>query len=192
MHFIFPSQFYSLISPPNKEDILSALKSAKVDKEKTKSLLWNKNLINVKVELLYPDDLFKFLIPSLQLYFKEFGVNEVPVRLVEIWKNTYTKGGYQEVHDHLGPSGIVDIAGCIFLDDYHPEYAKFFFHNRHSCEISPAWRRLFDRNKTSFNNYIPTYKKGDIMFFPANMPHGVYPHKSRKTRQTVSFNIGMN
>jgi len=192
MRVIFPSQFYSLISPPNKEDILSALKSAKVDKEKTKSLLWNKHLFNVKVESLYPDDFVKFLMPSLQLYFKELGVDVVSVSLIEIWKNTYTKGGCQEVHDHLGPSGIVDISGCIFLDDYHPEYAKFFFHNRHSCEISPAWKKLFDKNKTSFNNHIPTYKKGDIMFFPANMLHGVYPHKSEKTRQTVSFNIGMN
>ena len=66
MHFIFPSQFYSLISPPNKEDILSALKSAKVDKEKTKSLLWNKNLINVIIDIyVKTDKLFSWFCYNL-------------------------------------------------------------------------------------------------------------------------------
>ena len=62
------------MTPPNKEDILSALKSAKINKEATKGIRWDEKLINVKVESLYPDDLFQFLQPSLQIFFQQFFV----------------------------------------------------------------------------------------------------------------------
>ena len=181
------------MTPPNKEDILSALKSAKINKEATKGIRWDEKLINIKVESLYPDDLFQFLHPSLQIFFQELRVSaDVSLQLIEIWKNTYGRGGFQELHDHLELDGRVDISGCIFLDDYHPECGRFYFRNRHASELSPSWKKILTKSNTEYVVYIPHYKRGDIIFFPADMLHGVYAHKSGKTRQTVSFNIGMN
>ena len=118
IHHIFSNQFYSFITPPNKEDILSALKSAKVNKKETEDIRWNENLTNVKVESLYPDDIFPFLIPSLEIFFQQLRVSEVPLKLIEIWRNTYGRGGHQEIHDHLDLNGDTHLSGCVFLDDY--------------------------------------------------------------------------
>tara|TARA_B100000287_G_scaffold223302_1_gene210701 strand:- start:206 stop:790 length:585 start_codon:yes stop_codon:yes gene_type:complete len=192
IHHIFSNQFYSLITPPNKEDILSALKNFKVDSQETKNIKWSEKLPNIKVESLYPDEVLPFLIPSLKIFFEQLRVPEIPIRLLTIWKNTYRKEGYQEVHSHLSLNGDVHLSGCIFLDDFHPQDGKFYFYNRHACEISSPWRKILNENATEYVVYVPTPKRGDIIFFPADMLHGVYAHKSGKIRQTISFNIGMN
>ena len=192
IHHIFSNQFYSLITPPNKEEILSASKSFKVNNNLTKQIGWKEKLVNLKVEGLYEDDIFPLLIPSLNIFFEQLGVSEIPVKLLAVWRNTYRKDGYQELHNHLNNNGTVHLSGCIFLDDCHPRDGKFYFYNRHICEISPPWRKILKQNRYYFDVYEPIYKKGDILFFPSEMLHGVYPHKSGNSRQTISFNIGMN
>ena len=84
IHHIFSNQFYSLITPPNKEDILSALKNFKVDSQETKNIKWSEKLPNIKVESLYPDEVLPFLIPSLKIFFEQLRVPEIPIRLLTI------------------------------------------------------------------------------------------------------------
>ena len=75
------------------------------------------------------------------------------IELLDIWRNTYQKGGFQEIHDHLVgavPESVspfygaeeADLSGCFFLEDYHPEASTFYFHNRHASELNVVWRKF--------------------------------------------------
>ena len=39
------------------------------------------------------------------------------------------------------------------------------------------------------NKWWPNVKAGDIILFPSYLLHGVSPHKLRKPRTTISFNL---
>ena len=188
IHNTFIHSFHSLIDPPNKDELLHALENAPLTKDQDFEWTLNCSVTTERLDL----DLDVFF-PSLDLFFKDLEANaNLNISLHEVWRNTYSKGYFQELHDHLELDGRVDISGCIFLDDYHPECGRFYFRNRHASELSPSWKKILTKSNTEYVVYIPHYKRGDIIFFPADMLHGVYAHKSGKTRQTVSFNIGMN
>ena len=199
---IFPNSFYSIISTPNKEEIFKALKTARVDREASKWIEWNRDC-KVDVEILYRDEIGKLFLPSLEIFLKELGVNQdLPFECIGIWRNTYKKGGFQEIHDHLVgavPESVspfygaeeADLSGCFFLEDYHPEASTFYFHNRHSSELNVVWRKFMSTSPflEGSLSYNIQPKAGDVIFFPAYMLHGVTPHGSKNPRTTVSFNI---
>ena len=201
MKSIFSNSFYSQFTPPNKEEIFKALKTAKVDKNESEKIKWNKNC-KVEVEILYKDEIGKLFIPSLDIFLEGIGVDvKLPFQFRGIWKNTYRKGGYQEIHDHLAGEyetkvpfyGLdeADLAGCFFLEDSHQDAGKFYFYNRHSSELNVVWTK-FMKISPDFNGvdvWYPNYKAGDIILFPAYMLHGVTPHGLNSPRTTVSFNI---
>ena len=186
IHHIFSKQFYSLITPPNKQDILNNLETAKINPEK--SVEWNSNC-DVCVESLYPNELLSVLLPSVDIFFGQLGLQQTSFYLNDIWRNIYRKGGHQEVHNHLDVDGKNHISGCIFLDDFDSEAGKFYFLNRYDNEFTPFWRKLYDNNKEAYRGYVVTPQKCDIIFFPSDMLHGVYVHELENPRQTVSFNI---
>ncbi len=181
MKSIFPSYFCSLITPPNKDEMLKGIKNAKIDKKQ--EISWNK-ICRVKVDVLHPDEIIALLSPSLSMFFREWGFGERKIELLNVWKNTYKKGMYQEVHDHLPH----DISGCIFFEDYNKDSGKFYFQNRHSSDIGYRWKKVFDDMNQPLISAEPRYKKGDIIFFPSHMLHGVTTVLTRE-RITVSFNI---
>ena len=184
---IFPNNFYSLISAPNKEEIFKEFENLKVDRKKSEEVTWNRNC-NVKVEVLYPDQVIKFLRPTLDIFFSQFNFS-VGVNVDQIWRNTYERGGFQEIHDH---SGYGDLSGCLFLEDSRSSDGKFYFYNRHGSEVNMVWNKLL--KSSTFGciesvNYNLAPKAGDVLLFPSYMLHGVTPHNSKKPRRTVSFNI---
>ena len=106
---IFSSNFYSLFSAPNKEEIIKSLKNIKVDSVATKEIKWNSGC-NVDVEVLDTSVLANILAPSLKIFLSElgYGKKDVPIKVLSGWRNTYQKGGFQETHDHLGGDGKED------------------------------------------------------------------------------------
>ena len=188
---IFTNSFYSLVKTPNKEDIFKALNTIKVDREKSEEIVWNKNC-EVEVEILYKDEMGRLLFPAVEIFLQELGIS-IPVELLSIWRNTYQKGGYQEIHDHIDGEGLEEchLSGCFFLDDFHPEGGKFFFQNRHSSELGVAWRKVIQTSPALHGPlyWFPEYKAGDIIFFPSYMLHGVTPHGLDNPRTTISFNM---
>ena len=184
---IFPNNFYSLISAPNKEEIFKEFENPKVDRKKSEGVRWNQ-YCNVKVDALYPDQVAKFLKPTLDIFLAQFNFS-VEVNIDQIWRNTYERGGYQEIHDH---SEHGDLSGCLFLGDIRSSDGKFYFYNRHGSEVKTVWKKLL--NSSTFGaidmmNYCVAPKAGDVLLFPSYMLHGVTPHNSKKPRRTVSFNI---
>ena len=98
---LFSSQFYSLITPPNKDELLEGIKRAKINNKERANIEWNKNC-GVEVDPLYVDEMFPLISPSLEVFFRELGIREKRIALKHIWKNTYKKGTYQAIHEHLG------------------------------------------------------------------------------------------
>ena len=100
----------------------------------------------------------------------------------EVWKNTYHRYYHQETHDHRG----YEISFVIFLNDSQENDAKFYFVNERNRLTAELWEDISSMMPDS----IPIEgKKGDIVFFPSHMLHGVSPHKSDTPRVTVSGNI---
>jgi hypothetical protein len=189
IHRIFPLHFYSLFPAPNKEEIFETLKNIKVNREATDKIRWNSQC-KVEVEVLDKKVVENLLRPSLDKFFSmmesSIDINLV-VKFLSAWRNTYRKGGFQELHDHVDGEGLEDchLSGCIFLDDFHLDASQFYFYNRHLSEVPVLWRKL---NKLS-HSFTLKPKAGDVLFFPSYMLHGVTLHKLMKPRRTISFNI---
>ena len=185
------NQFYSVISSPNKEEIAERLKKARRIRN---DITWNKEC-NVKVEHLNMEDLKTsegtIFTPALMLFLKELKISQLKqwssIGIEEAWRNTYTKGAHQEIHDHSGNE--TTLSAVLFLEDHYPESAKFYFYNRHCSEIPQSWRDICVNNNWSSINYALTPKAYDIIFFPSYMLHGVTPHRSNKPRTTISLNM---
>ena len=191
---IFSNNFYSLISAPNKDEIFETLKNIKVDRKATDKISWNA-ACEVEVEVLDKHSCADFLLPSINMFLSEMGCGNkrVPFQLLAIWKNTYHKGGFQELHDHIGGDGVSEfhLSGCFFLEDFDPNGGKFYFYNRHLSELNSVWRAFREAADHVYASHVIEPKAGDIIFFPSYMLHGVTVHPLRKPRRTLSFNIQM-
>ena len=119
--------------------------------------------------------------PSIESFFSELPSPPFKIQMDDIWRTSYKRGGFQEIHDHL-PS---DLSGVIFLDDIEDDFGQFYFHHRHHSEWSAEWRSLFfPESRLHLKG-----KRGQVLFFPSHMLHGVTIHRSDKLRRTVAFNI---
>ena len=192
---IFSNYFYSLITPPNKEELIATFNNAKVDEKETKELIWP-NACEIKVESLHPRGVGYVLSQTLKIFFIEMGVMEGDkdfdnMRMLSIWRNTYNKGYYQEIHDHLSSDGS-DLSGVVFLNDYVEGASEFYFYDKHHSELSSSWLMLMEKIKAPNSCdklKICPHKAGDVLLFPSYIPHGVTMHKINQPRTTISFNI---
>ena len=185
---IFSNYLYSLITHPNKEEILLS-KDISVEDVDVDKAQWIQNC-QVKVEHINPADISSLLTPSIQIFYNQLELkSRLEIELTLAWKNTYTKGCYQEIHDHLHTDENADISGCIFLDDFHPDASHFFLYNRHCSEISASWGKIMAEMHLPFKSHVIIPKAGDVIFFPSYMLHGVTPHRMEEPRTTIAFNL---
>ena len=177
----FWNDFYSVVKPENKNEIiehcLNAIELPKQDFD------WGDECLSEKVYIKltgFTEILKPYIIKVLSEVVDEgmaygFSVDEV-------WKNTYHRYYHQEVHDHQG----YELSFVIFLTDFHKDDAKFYFVNERTRLTAELWGDVSGLMPDS----LPVEgKKGDIVFFPSHMLHGVSPHKSDNPRVTVSGNI---
>ena len=177
----FWNDFYSVVKPENKNEIiehcLNAIELPKQDFD------WGDECLSEKVYLKltgFTEILKPYVIKVLSEVVDEgmaygFSVDEV-------WKNTYHRYYHQEVHDHQG----YELSFVIFLTDFHKDDARFYFINERTRLTAELWGDVSGLMPDS----LPVEgKKGDIVFFPSHMLHGVSPHKSDNPRVTVSGNI---
>ena len=177
----FWNDFYSLIKPENKNEIIEhCLNAIELPKE---DFDWGDECLSEKVYLKltgFTEILKPYVIEVLSELVDEgmaygFSVDEV-------WKNTYHRYYHQEQHDHQG----YELSFVIFLTDYHKDDARFYFVNERTRLTAELWGDVSGLMPDS----LPIEgEKGDIVFFPSHMLHGVSPHKSDNPRITVSGNI---
>ena len=179
IYSLFRNYFYSKFLSPNRTELLKYFDNP--IKSSDQEFLWGKNCNVRKERLQNTDEVKKLLKPSIEKFFNlcEFRQPK-ETKITDIWKCLYDRGSYQETHDHCGN----DLSGVLFLTDWKVGASNFYFYDRHCSEITEFWRRC-----GSFTSESITYKRGEILLFPAYMMHGVTQHNHRVTRKIVSFNL---
>ena len=177
----FCNDFYSLVSPENKNEIIEhCLNAVELPEQEFE---WGEHCLSEKVHLKltgFSDLLKTNIIETLS----EIIDVRYAYSLNEVWKNTYYRYYHQESHSH--PNS--ELSFVIFMNDYQENDAKFYFLNERNRVTSTTWLSLSEGMEDSI--YVEP-KKGDILFFPSHMIHGVTPHQSDIPRITISGNISL-
>ena len=177
----FCNDFYSIVNPENKNEIIEhCLNAVELPEQEFE---WGEHCLSQKVHLKltgFSDLLKTSIIETLS----EIIDVRYAYSLNEVWKNTYHRYYHQESHSH--PNS--ELSFVIFMNDYSENDAKFYFLNERNRVTSTTWLSLSEGMEDSI--YIEP-KKGDILFFPSHMIHGVTPHQSDIPRLTISVNISL-
>ena len=141
------------------------------------------------------------LLPCIEKYIKEFTSDSIPNVLTKdceyilskFWVNYQKKTQFNPLHNHSGvfsfviwiniPSSFEKEAQVKFIKHSNlPSASLFQFHYTNSLGQMKSMDYRLD------SNY-----EGTMLFFPAKLPHQVYPfYTSNKTRVSVSGNICLN
>jgi len=178
MNKIFQTNFFVKFKAPNFKEFSEKIESIEV--ENTPNFSWGE-FCNVDKSSQRWQDWMDIICPSLDIFSKELNYRGDYI-IRDPWINFYSKGSFQEPHDHL----YCDIA-CVFFMNTGSDFSKFYFRDRYSNGISPSIREVLQYSDT----YCPEISAGDIMFFPAHLLHGVSPHKSSTIRKTFSTNLDL-
>tara|TARA_Y100000114_G_C11633794_1_gene265718 strand:+ start:120 stop:695 length:576 start_codon:yes stop_codon:yes gene_type:complete len=177
----FCNDFYSIVNPENKNEIIEhCLNAVELPEQEFE---WGEHCLSEKVHLKltgFSDLLKTSIIETLS----EIIDVRYAYSLNEVWKNTYHRYYHQESHSH--PNS--ELSFVIFMNDYSENDAKFYFLNERNRVTSTTWLSLSEGMEDSI--YVEP-KKGDILFFPSHMIHGVTPHQSDIPRITISGNISL-
>lgn len=176
---IFTHNFFSLIAPPNKEELIKFVEEQQYVWKRTEGY-------GVESEILNADNFYDILSPSIDLFFEEYPIRQSAsnsqIIISHLWRNIYHKGTSQVPHDHLGQG---DITAVLFMSDQQHDFGEFYFMDGFNAILPDGWRKLVDCPK----GYTPKTERGSIIFFPSHMLHGVTIHKSDICRKSMSFTL---
>lgn len=176
---VFCNYFYSKFFPENYTELLDYFDNP--EKSSNQKFLWGKNCNVGKERLKKTDEVLNLLKSSINDFFKIFKFDPPnKIEIEDIWKCVYDRGSYQETHDHCGS----DLTGVFFLTDWEEGASEFFFKDRHNSELTEFWHSNYSYDSTKIK-----YEKGEILYFPSYMLHGVTQHQSEVTRKVISFNL---
>ena len=181
----FWNDFFSLISPENQNEIIEHCMNPALELPK-EEFEWGDECLSEKVHLKltgFTELLKPYVIEVLSEVIDEGTPYGFSVE--EVWKNTYHRYYHQEQHDHQG----FELSFVIFMNDYQENDAKFYFVNERTRLTAESWGDV----SALMSDSLPIEgKKGDIVFFPSHMLHGVSPHQSDNPRVTISGNISID
>ena len=181
----FWNDFFSWVSPENKNEIIEHCMNPSLELSK-EEFEWGENCISEKVHLKLTG-FNELLKPYIIQVLSEVIDEDMPYgfSVEEVWKNTYHRYYHQEQHDHQG----YELSFVIFMNDYQENDAKFYFVNERTRVTAESWGDV----SALMSDSLPIEgKKGDIVFFPSHMLHGVSPHQSDNPRVTISGNISID
>jgi len=168
-----------------EEYIYSLYESDKTGVIKSNVNGWHSKPFNLRENDKPPFKFFK----SIQMYvadtFKEYGWRYTPdkVNLTSMWAIINKKNNFNLEHTH--PNNYLSAAYYVKA----PENCGSFVISNPNI-ISKERVTLSDRN-TEFNQNVAHIKPraGDLLLFPAYLPHSVGMNKSDEDRIVISFNI---
>lgn len=113
----------------------------------------------------------------------------VPIKLelVESWLNSYTQGGFQEIHDHLHSGRSLS---CAYFLEWTESAGEIVFENsamslNNACSLPQL---LFD---VCESKYVPQIEEGTLIVFPSWVKHFTMPNFSKERRSTISANFSI-
>ena len=133
---------------------------------------------------------FDAIQPQMNKYLENLDP-QVPysVHCDEMWFNEYSKGDYQEPHDHAFPGrGVSAIYVLDYPQDVKDPGGQLVF----ECPNFPMVRssgldRIF--NAWNYQHITPRLEVGTLIFFPSWISHYVLPSKTDKRRATIAANF---
>ena len=176
LNHIFPRKFYIKFKAPCCEDLIDFVQQS--HKIKNYRFSWGTKCIVDKSPIDWNLG-ESMLLPSIEklkvVLDNDFGFNSF-----DPWINSYERGSFQEIHDHLGHD-----FSCVFFANIKPDFGSLYFSDRDSNSLPRGWDKIINIPSSCF----PDVKTGDIIFFPSDMLHGVTPHKSDEARKTLACNF---
>lgn len=185
------------------KDFLSYLKTVSLKSEDAEDVGWNLagNIENQKLAKASPQKFINFIYEHVVDYlsanidraeknalaYDRPTLNQVSFNLGNgPWINYQKKHEFNPVHKHSG-----DLSSVIFIDIPKEIEKELESWNGKSNCPSPGMLEFIYASHTfmcaNAHKVIP--KTGDILIFPADLKHCVYPFTSDVTRITMSFNI---
>tara|TARA_B100000945_G_scaffold69362_1_gene52584 strand:+ start:915 stop:1478 length:564 start_codon:yes stop_codon:yes gene_type:complete len=176
----FNSNFFYKFQAPNAEEFIKEIQSCSTEYVNNSLFSWGENSDSDKVPV--DSELGRCLVkPSVDFLLEEIGVKVSP-KYDKPWINLYSRGQYQEIHDH----NDFDFAS-VFFSNHGDDFSNLYFYDRNSGNLSRGVRKIMK----SISTYKINITAGDIIFFPGHMLHGVSPHKSDIVRKTFAINFNI-
>ena len=107
-HKTFPALYYWVYDIPNFTDLQKYVDSKKPNGKKEKWV----NACKVNTIFVDKPDFLDIIKPSIDLFTNESFNREMTMNISFPWINYYTKGCFQEIHDHRS-----DVASVFFLNE---------------------------------------------------------------------------
>ncbi|MDA9721352.1 TIGR02466 family protein [Candidatus Pelagibacter sp.] len=146
---------------------------------------WHSKPFNLKNKNDAPFKFFQSIQPYVADTFSEYGWENSPgkVNLTEMWAIINKKNNFNIEHTH--PNNFLSAAYYVKAPENCGSFIVTNPNNISRERIAPSNKR------TIFNQNIAHIKpkEGDLLLFPAYLPHSVGENKSDEDRIVISFNI---
>lgn len=191
----FWGQFFYYTKLENADEILKEwnpyLEDDTYITENNWSMAQTKSSIRSEKNKDLPWDIwFKSVEPHMSQFLEGLDP-QVPysVHCDEMWFNSYTKGDYQEPHDHAFPGRSVSAIYVLDFptDEEDPGGTLVFECPNFPVIRSSGMDRIF--NAYNYQHITPPLEKGTLILFPSWISHYVLPNKTDKRRATIAANF---
>jgi len=106
----------------------------------------------------------------------------------EHWLNVYSKGHYQEPHDHAFPGRCISAIYLLEYPDEKDPGGNLIFECPNFQTIrSSGMDRIF--NAYNYQHVCPELQKGTLILFPSWISHYVLPSKTDSVRASIAANF---
>ena len=113
------------------------------------------------------------------------------LNLTSAWVNEMKANEYNPMHHHTGKQSFLGLSSVMMLkkpETYGEEYSRKENPANGQLEFNGNGGGMFSHNQCKIN-----IKVGDLLIFPYDLKHGVYPfHGTTQTRRTLSYNCDLS
>lgn len=131
---------------------------------------------------------FENVMPLLNDFLIELGINKQYSVNVQAWMNRYHKGQHQEIHCHSDTHNVIS---CAYMMQLPKDSGDFVFYKSNNDFFQRTSLQHLSYNDFYGNKYTPPLEEGGIVFFPGNLDHYVTYNKSDNLRVTLSANFSI-
>lgn len=108
----------------------------------------------------------------------------------DMWININKRGDFNRTHTH--PE--TDFSGVLWVNIDGDESGNIEFENPNLFEQSKLLHRLKEKIKDDYNIHRSIWmppREGNMVIFPSNIRHLVFPNKSNQDRVSIAFNVNL-
>ena len=141
-----------------------------------------------KIDNLLSDNIKRYFENCFRVYLIECKEMH-KINLVSAWVNEMKANEYNPMHHHMGHTnlGLSSVLILKLPDTFGEEYARKDYPANGLLEFNGNGGGMFSYNQCKMHT-----KVGDLLIFPYDLRHGVYPFNSTtECRRTLSYNCDL-